>query len=156
MACHQLRSLVFLNSTRKKGLAFCADCIRNMWIVSLQENVCEMSNSFPGIMKTCLYNFDLLKPHFYKVKLGFTGVYINLLISAQKHRLWVIVRTASAFLNRLCGSNEYPQYMFWAEIWKILEFFYLKIFSFFGVEIFCIFDRCIFVMENRKVSSIAV
>ena len=29
------------------------------------------------------------KPHFYKVKLGFTGVYIIFLISAWKHRLWV-------------------------------------------------------------------
>ena len=28
------------------------------------------------------------------------------------------------------GSNEYPQSMFWAEIWKISEFLYLKIFSF--------------------------
>ena len=45
--------------------------------------------------KTCLYNFDPLKPHFYIVKLGFTGVYIIFLISAQKHRLWVTVRTAS-------------------------------------------------------------
>ena len=48
------------------------------------------------ITKTCLNNFDPLKPHFYKVKLGFTGVYIISLISAQKHRLWVLVRTASA------------------------------------------------------------
>ena len=48
-----------------------------------------------GIMKTCLYNFDPLKPHFYVVKLGFTGVYVIFLISAQKHRLWVLVRTAS-------------------------------------------------------------
>ena len=46
------------------------------------------------ITKTCLYNFDPLKPHFYIVKLGFTGVYI-FHISAQKHRLWVLVRTAS-------------------------------------------------------------
>ena len=37
--------------------------------------------------KTCLYNFDPLKPHFYIVKLGFTGVYIIFLTSAQKHRL---------------------------------------------------------------------
>ena len=29
------------------------------------------------------YNFDPLKPHFYIVKLGFTGVYIMFLISAQ-------------------------------------------------------------------------
>ena len=46
--------------------------------------------------KTCLYNFDPLKPHFYIVKLGFTGVYIIFLISVQKHRLWVLVRTASS------------------------------------------------------------
>ena len=47
------------------------------------------------ITKTRLYNFDPRKPHFYIVKLGFTGVYIIFLISAQKHRLWVLVRTAS-------------------------------------------------------------
>ena len=45
--------------------------------------------------KTYLYNFDPLKPHFYIVKLGFTGVCIMFLISAQKHRLWALVRTAS-------------------------------------------------------------
>ena len=32
--------------------------------------------------KTCLYNFDSLKSHFYIVKLGFTGVHIIFLISA--------------------------------------------------------------------------
>ena len=47
------------------------------------------------ITKTCLYEVDPLKPHFYIVKLGFTGVYIIFLISAQKHKLWVFVRTAS-------------------------------------------------------------
>ena len=35
------------------------------------------------ITKSCLYNFDPLKPHFYIVKLGFTGVYIIFLISDQ-------------------------------------------------------------------------
>ena len=35
------------------------------------------------ITKTCLYNFDPLKPHFYKVILGFTVVYIIFLISVQ-------------------------------------------------------------------------
>ena len=78
--------------------------------------VMENGNTFRGgnsvkkifaflIMKTYLYNFDPLKPHFYIVKLGFTGVYIIFLISAQKHRLWVLIRTA-------LGSNEYPQSMF--------------------------------------------
>ena len=48
------------------------------------------------IAKTRLYSFDTLKPHFDNSKPGFTGVYINFLISAQKHRLWVLVRTASS------------------------------------------------------------
>ena len=49
-----------------------------------------------GITKTYLCNFDSLKPHFYIAKLGFTGIYIIFLISAQEHRLWIFVRTASA------------------------------------------------------------
>ena len=49
-----------------------------------------------SITKTRLYSFDPLKPHFYIVKLGFTGAYIIFFISAQKHRLWVLVRTASS------------------------------------------------------------
>ena len=36
-----------------------------------------------------------LNPTFYVVKLGFTGAYISFLISPQKHKLWVLVRTAS-------------------------------------------------------------
>ena len=69
------------------------------------NTVCTVCLNY--ITKTCLYSFDPLKPHFYIVKLGFTGVYIIFLISAQKHRLWVLVRTP-----RRGGSNEYPQSMF--------------------------------------------
>ena len=58
------------------------------------------------ITKTCLYSFDPLKPHFYIVKLGFTGVYIIFLISAQKHRLWYSLEP-----SRRGDSNEYPQSM---------------------------------------------
>ena len=39
------------------------------------------------------------------------------------------------------SSNKYPQFMFWAEIWKISEFFIWYIFFFFGVTIFSIFDE---------------
>ena len=53
-------------------------------------------SDYHTITKTRLYNSDPFKPHFYVVKLGFTGVYIIFLISAQKHRLWVLVRTASS------------------------------------------------------------
>ena len=48
-----------------------------------------------SITKICLYNFDPPLTRFYAVKLGFKGVYISFLISAKKHRLWVLVRTAS-------------------------------------------------------------
>ena len=37
----------------------------------------EQLTNLINITKTCLYNFDPLKPHFYMVKLGFTGLYIN-------------------------------------------------------------------------------
>ena len=54
-------------------------------IGTVLELVCLVS-----ITKTYLCNFDPLKPHFYIVKLRFTGVYINFDISA-KNRLWVLV-----------------------------------------------------------------
>ena len=57
-------------------------------------------------MKTCLYNFDPLKPHFYIAKLGFTGVYIVFfLISAQKHRFWLLVR-----VHNLCFEQKSEKY----------------------------------------------
>ena len=59
------------------------------------------------ITKTRLYNFEPFKPHFYIVKLGFTGVYIIFLISAQK-----IYCGYPLELPRLGGSNEYKQSMF--------------------------------------------
>ena len=75
------------------------------------------------IMKTCLYNFDPCKPHFYIIKLGFTGVYIIFLISAQKRRLWVIVRTASVLTSthNLCFEQKYEKYLrFLAENFQFL------------------------------------
>ena len=50
------------------------------------------NNSNEGIICPC--NVHPLTPHFHIVKLVFTGVYI-FLIFALKHRLWVLVRTAS-------------------------------------------------------------
>ena len=64
-----------------------------------------------SIKKTCLYYFDPLKPHFYIVKLGFTGVYIIFFISAHN-----IDCRYSLEPPRRGGSNEYPQSMFRAEI----------------------------------------
>ena len=86
------------------------------------------------ITKTCLYNVDPLKPHFYIVKLGFTGVYI-IFFNLLKN----IDCGYSLEPPRRGGSNGYPQSMFWAEMWHILEFFIWK-FSVFGGDIFYIFE----------------
>ena len=76
------------------------------------------------ITKTYLYNFDPLKAYFYIVKLGFIGVYIIFLISDQKHRLWVLVRTAwpRRFLR-------VPTIYVLSRNMKNIRVFYLKIFS---------------------------
>ena len=91
----------------------------------------------PIITKTYLYNTDPLKPHLYVVKLGFTEVYMIFLFSAKKHRSWVFVWTASA--------RRFPQSMFWAEIWKISEFF---IFHFWVVKFSIYLNRRVFVMDD--------
>ena len=60
-----------------------------------------------AITKIYLYNFDPIKPNFYLVKLGLTGVYIIFLISAKN-----IDCGYSLEPPRRGGSNEYPQSMF--------------------------------------------
>ena len=83
----------------------------------LERNKCCL-NKQVFITKTCLYNFDPLKPHQYIVILGFTGVYIIFLISAQN-----IDCGYSLEPPRRGGSNEYPQSMFSVKVGKISEFF---------------------------------
>ena len=89
-----------------------------------------------SIMKTCVYNFDPHKPHFYIVKLWFTGVYIIFLISAQKHgvciflisaekhRVWVLVRTSSRRFLRV------PTIYVLSRNKKNIWIFHLKMFIF--------------------------
>ena len=75
------------------------------------------------ITKTCLYNIDPLKPHFYIVKLGFTLFFLFLLKNIDCGYLLESPRRG--------GSSEYPQSIFWAEMWKKnIRIFYLKIFLF--------------------------
>ena len=59
------------------------------------------------ITKTRLYNYDPLKHHFHTLKLGFTEVYIDFLISAQK-----IHGGYSLELPSGGRFNKYPQSMF--------------------------------------------
>ena len=83
---------------------------------------------------------DPLKPHFYIVKLGFTGVYIIFLISAQKHRLWVLVRTIS--LRRFWRVHTI--YVL-SRIWKISDFLSKQI-HFLVVKFSIYLNRRAFVM----------
>ena len=98
------------------------------------------------IRKTYLYSFDPLKPHFYILKLGFRGVYIIFLISAQKHRLWVLVRTSTTSTHNLCFEQKYEQYQ--------TEKFYLKNFQFLVVKFSIYLNRHVFVMIQRKCTEI--
>ena len=75
------------------------------------------------ITKTCLYNFDPLKPHFYIVKLGITGVYIIFLIAAENQA--VLTST-----HNLCFEQKYEKY----------RSFLPENFWFFRGEIFYIFE----------------
>ena len=67
---------------------------------------------------------DPLKPHFYIVKLGFTGVYIIFLISAQKQivgtRYNRLVEAVLTSTHNLGFEQKYEKY----------QNFYLKTFSF--------------------------
>ena len=87
----------------------------------------KQSFGFFCITKTCLYNFDPLKPHFYIAKLGFTVVYIIFLMFAQKHRLWV--PTIYVLRNM-----------------KNIRVFYMKIFRFLVVKFSIYLNRRVFVM----------
>ena len=66
------------------------------------------------ITKTCLYNFDPLKPHFYIVKLRFTGVYIIFLISAQNidcgYSLEPLGEAVLTSTHNLCFEQKYEKY----------------------------------------------
>ena len=63
------------------------------------------------ITKTCLYNFDPLKPHFYIVKLGLEGYTLFFLFLLKN-----IDCGYSLEPPRSSGSNEYQQSIFGAEI----------------------------------------
>ena len=82
-------SLYLVGITLKRGFARASNhvsfCIKSdiMFLLIVYLNLGCRSTSPTGLMltcchiritKTCLYNFDPLKPHFYIVKLGFAGV----------------------------------------------------------------------------------
>ena len=84
----------------------------------------------PNIMITGPCHVYPLTPHFYMVKLGFTGVYIFSYFSL-KHRLWVLIRTAS--LRRF---RRVPTIYVLSKNTKNITIFHLKIIIFIAVK-FC-------------------
>ena len=101
------------------------------------------------ITKTRLYNFDPIKPHLYIVELGFTGLYIIFHILLKR-----IDYGCSLEPPHRGGSNEYPQSLFWAGIWKKNQiFFYLKIVLFLGWKNLIYLNRRVFVMLNNEYPS---
>ena len=115
-----------------------------------------------SITKTRLYNFDSLKPHFYTVKLGFTGVYIVFFFIfvyfyfilfiflfffcfAKKHRLWVLVRTTPLKkFYRVTTIYDLSRNM------KKYQSFYLKIFPLWRWNFLYIWYRRVFVMKSKE------
>ena len=71
---------------------------------------CDHSALGAHITKTCLYHFDPLKPHFYIVKLGFTGVYIIFLISAQNIDCGYTLEPPLTSTHNLCFEQKYEKY----------------------------------------------
>ena len=111
------------NETLKHTLFCCLYSFPFLWRNKkiYSRSITKYDSLTTPITKTCLYNTDPLKPHFYTVKLGFTGVYIIFLIALKN-----IVCRYSLEPPRWGGSNEYPQSMFKAEMWKISELFIWK------------------------------
>ena len=107
-----------------------------------------MSRECDFITKAYLYNFDPLKPHFYRVKLGFTVVYIIFLFLLKN-----IDCGYSLEPPRRGGSNEYHNLRFWVEIWKISEFFLSENFQFLVVKCSIYLNRCVFVMSSNASDS---
>ena len=87
--------------------------INLMSSMSNEDSENESESQIPDEEKCCVSRkhayimLTPLKSHFYIVKLGFTGIYIIVLISAQN-----IDCRYSLEPPRRGGSNEYPQSMF--------------------------------------------
>ena len=66
-----------------------------------------------------------LKPHFYIVKLGFTGVYIIFLIAAQNKDCGYSLEPPLTSTHNLCFEQKYEKYQIFF-IWKFFIFFVVK------------------------------
>ena len=146
-----MRSAKYL-SLRWSHKSYCRYCcdLAHIWLSSISVHRSSSMSSWVlhllswdhiFITKTRLYNFDPLKPHFYIVKLGFTGVYLVFLFLLKN-----IDCGYSLEPPWRGGSYVYPQAMFWAEVWKISDFFLSENFQFLVVKFSVYLIRHVFVM----------
>ena len=94
------------------------------------------SQGWKVITKTYLYNFD---PHFYLLKWGLQGYTLFFLFLLKN------IDCGYSLEPPRGGSYEYPQSMFWAEIWKI-SYFLSENFQFLMVKFLLYLNRRVFVM----------
>ena len=91
--------------------------------------------------KTYLYNFDPIKPHFYIVKLGFTGIYIIFSFLLKNVDCGYSLEPPPRG-----GSNEYPQSIFLSRNMKKISEFLSESFQFLVVKFLIYLNRRVFVM----------
>ena len=96
------------------------------------------------ITKTYLYNFDPLRPHFNIVNWGLQGCTLFFLFLLKNIDCGYSLEAPRP--PRRGGSNQYSQSMFWAEIWKISEFFLSENCQFLDVKFSIYLNRHVFVM----------
>ena len=81
-------------------------------ITEVHERDNEMIDAHQAdITRTCLYSFDPLKSHFYIEKLGFTGVYIIVLILLKNIDCgYSLAEAVLMSAHNLCFEKKYEKY----------------------------------------------
>ena len=78
-----------------------------------------------------------------------TEVYVIFLISTQKHKLWVLVRTASSSTHNICFLTSTHDICFEHKTYEIYQKFLSEIFHFLVVKFSLYLKRSVFVMFVR-------
>ena len=110
-------------------------------------------NIIGSVTKNCLYNFDPLKPHFFIVKLGFTGVFIIFSYSAKNIDCGLSLepprRGGSNGTHNLCFEQKYEKYQnLLSENFQVLE---VKFSVYLNRHVFVMHDVCS-LLELRPLS----
>ena len=97
-------------------------------------------------MITKRYMYGTKVPNF--IGLWSTSLELLKFIGSYPPKSWNQNQTENQY--RVCPpSYEYPQSMFWAEIWRLSDFFYPKIFIFLVVKFSIYLNRHVFVMSAQ-------